>query len=49
MARDLFGERLGEGAFGIEPGADRGAALRQRVKLLQPILTRAMPEATCAA
>src|SRR5215471_10722435 len=29
-ARDGFGKQLGEAAVGIEPGADRGAALRQR-------------------
>ena len=35
MARDFLGKQLGEGALGVEPGADRGAALRQRIKLLQ--------------
>ena len=35
MAADSFGKRLGEAALGVEAGADRGAALRQRIKLLQ--------------
>ena len=34
-AGDGFGEQLGETAIGIESGADRGAALRQWVKLAQ--------------
>ena len=33
--RDLGRERLGEAFLGVEAGADRGAALRQRIKLLE--------------
>ena len=34
-AGDGFGKQLSEAAIGIEAGADRGAALRQSVKLAQ--------------
>ena len=34
-AGDALGKEFGEAAIGIKPGADRGAALRQRIKLAQ--------------
>ena len=47
---DALGEQLGEFRLGVEAGADRGAALRQRIELLHRRLASArMPISTCAA
>ena len=47
---DPLGDQPGELRLGVEAGADRGAALRQRIELLERRLQpRAMPASTCAA
>ena len=49
QAGDLHSNELGELRLGIEPGADRGPALRQWVKFLQGSIDSSRSKVTCAA